>query len=429
MNELLINTRPVAAESASWAPAALSALPTEARTQETLRLLVYGAHEAELVLDWWRELEAELDSVPLACSVGWTETWLNVYAETVRPWFIVGCVAGRVCGICLLTESRTRRLLGMPLPTLHLGTAGEPRGESVCVEYNDLLVKPEYRHEFSRQLLKLMLQEPAWSELHLEGIPALPAESGPLLEAAQSAVEQQADSAIRQRPLQLQVRERECRYFDLQAARETDSDILSQLGRSTRSNLKRRLKQVGSTQVEWAESASQATDIFTQLVELHQARWNSVGQPGAFASGRFLRFQQEWISHAWDRGEVALARVQANGETMGCLYFLVDRGRLLDYVSGFADFQEFGSPGLLSHYLCMEEALKRDYIAYDFLVGEKRHKENLGKSQQVLQWVTCTRPNWKHNLHEKLRAGKHLVRNLLSRNKTDAQQSQMTDTQ
>ncbi len=407
----------------------MSAVPTEERGPESLRLLVYGAHETELVLSWWRELEAELESVPLACSVGWTETWLRVYAETVRPWFIVGSVADRVCGICLLTESRSRRLLGMPVTSLHLGTAGEPLGESVCVEYNDLLAKPEYCQDFVRQLLELVVQEPAWSELHLEGIPALSVEQGSLLEAAQAIVGQSPNAAEHKKQLQLQVRERECRYFDLQATRESGSDILSQLGRSTRSNLKRRLKQVGSTRVEWAESAPQAEDIFTQLVALHQARWNSVGQPGAFARERFLRFQQEWISYAWDRGEVALARIHTATDTMGCLYFLVDRGRLLDYVSGFADFQEFGSPGLLSHYLCMEEALKRDYRAYDFLVGEKRHKENLGKSQQMLQWVTCTRPNWRHRLHDTLRTGKQLIHNLLSRNRPDAQQPQNTDTQ
>ncbi len=95
-------------------------------------------------------------------------------------------------------------------------------------------------------------------------------------------------------------------------------------------------------------------------------------------------------------------RVRHQGTTVGCLLLLNDRGRLLDYLSGLADFEQKPSPGLISHYLCQCEALKRGYSAYDFLVGDKRHKDNLSTQTQILTWTRWARPILKNHLVEVL---------------------------
>ena len=185
--------------------------------------------------------------------------------------------------------------------------------------------------------------------------------------------------------------------------------------KSTKSNLKRKIKAIRGLELEWANTLQEANNIFAELIELHQARWNSAGLPGAFHSSRFLNFQKSLITKLFDRNQVVLFRVKDQKATIGCLLLLVDQNRLLDYVSGFAPFEKGTSPGLVTHYLCMEEALKRGYDAYDFLVGDKRHKENLGKSETTLTWYTLRRKTWKHFAINSLRKIKNLISSLLSK--------------
>ncbi|MDB4731430.1 GNAT family N-acetyltransferase, partial [bacterium] len=107
--------------------------------------------------------------------------------------------------------------------------------------------------------------------------------------------------------------------------------------------------------------------------------------------------------------KVILFRVQHEEQTVGALMLLVDQNRMLDYLSGFADFSEKPSIGLITHYLCMEEGLKRGFDAYDFLVGEKQHKDNLSTHKNQLCWLSYSRPSMKNSTMKTLRKVKHFM--------------------
>jgi CelD/BcsL family acetyltransferase involved in cellulose biosynthesis len=332
----------------------------------------------------WAALEQQLDRVPLAASSAWTETWLRHYGDLVTARVAVARSAGRVCGMCLMTDARSQRAGPFRLRTRHLGTAGEPQADSVCVEYNSVLAAPEQQVQVTQAVWQSLQQDAGWDELRLDGFDE------------QTCIAEIGDASI-------QWERRVSRYFDLDAAREGESGILERLGGNTRSQLRRTLKKYGSLDVQWATSLNDADDILGELVELHQARWQAVGQPGAFASRRFLDFQRDLLARLVPDERVVLVRVRHDGETVGCLMLLNDRGRLLDYLSGFADFQRKPSPGIVSHYLCMEEALRRGFSAYDFLVGDKRHKENLSTHTNQLVWGVLRRPSFRNRTIQALR--------------------------
>jgi len=346
-----------------------------------IRLQSFDVNQREAVLEIWRELQQRLGSTSLMCSADWTEIWLKHYQDSITVRFVVGYKQEQVCGICLLSESKHHRIGPVTVRTLHLGTAGELHGESVCVEYNDILCEPRYRNEFVCELQKLIHKQGSWDQFRLDGINTEANKPWPLYENNDSGSSQ----------VTVQSRVRESRYFDLEHCRAEGGDILSLLGKSTRSNIRRRIKKLDEINLEWAETTEQANDIFAELIDLHQARWKKEGEPGAFASSRFTGFQKDLIARLLPQQKVVLCRMKAGTQTIGCLYLLVDKNRLLDYVSGLASFEEVPSSGLISHYLCMNQAMQRGYDAYDFLVGEKRHKENLGKSANQLQWVVCER--------------------------------------
>lgn len=344
------------------------------------------AHDLSLRLEpWsasalteWRCLERRIGDVPLAASSGWTAAWVNAYGDALDVRIALAEHTGGTCGVALVCRSREQRVGPWRLHTWHVGTAGETAGESACVEYNALLVEDGRRRDFAQRLVELAKAERGIDEVRLDGFDA--ATAADLLDALPGA----------------DVTHRASRYCDLRAIRERGATVMESLGGSTRSSLRRALKKSGAIEVTQARSVAEADDILTELIELHQARWQAAGRPGAFASARFTRFQRELVTRLLPEERIVLLRVRNASRTIGCLLLLVDRGRLLDYLSGFAAFDQTPSPGIVTHYLAMERALAQGYSAYDFLVGDKRHKANLATHARDLIWATWRRPTWKN---------------------------------
>jgi len=371
--------------------------------EESLELALRPAEEEEVCLKQWEVLEQQLGHDRLTSQVVWVRGWLSQYRDLVACRFAVGKAGGRVVGIALVVTSNHQRRGPFTLRTVHLGTAGEPQAHSVVVEFNTLLVEQAWEKAFIDKLLNTLGAEAGgWDEIRLDGIDPNDWKS----------IERFVPSFDCEVVKHAVVKER--RYCDLAALRDRGGDVLSMLGSSTRSNIKRRLKQYKALEVEWAKDLPEAVAIFEELQFLHQDRWQKAGGTGAFASERFTRFQRGLLEDLFDDGRVVVFRARDGQQTIGCLFLLVEQGRLLDYLSGFAPFEQGTSPGLVTHYLCMQEALKRGYLAYDFLIGEKRQKENLGKSVGELHWVSWNCVTWKLRLCDAFRWARGGIRPLLN---------------
>jgi len=351
-------------------------------------LRAFSGSDLDQGLQEWRGIESRLGDVPLMCSHLWTSTWLRVYRDLIPSTILIASQNGEAIGAALVTRGAGQKSGPVPLRTLHIGTAGEPLGQSVCVEYNDVLVDRAHRPAFIALLQDWLKAQTRVDEIRLDGWSTANAE-----EWSSS--------------LPMECRTRDCAYFDLSLVRD-DVEPLQLLGRSTRQNLRRLVRKYGRIEMTWAESLEDADDILSELISLHQARWNASGEPGAFASRRFEEFQRQLLVQGFSDRKVVLFRARHEGETIGCLFLLVDRGRMLDYLSGFASFDRKPSPGLITHYLCLTEAAHRGYRAYDFLVGDKRHKDNLSTDVQQLTWTTWRRPTLRNKAIALLKTVKKL---------------------
>jgi CelD/BcsL family acetyltransferase involved in cellulose biosynthesis len=348
----------------------------------------------------WRELEFRL-AAPLpevgprpvpsyACSADWTANWLRHYGAIV-PHKILTLTSdsGQVHGVCLVAQSKIRKG-PFVLKQWHLGTAGEPGGHSVCVEYNRTLCDAAHHAEF-RSLIAEWLLAHGRDGVALDGLaPEEWAGFAPHLPSAKALAVPS-------------------KYFDLTKARTAGTDVLSQLGRSTRQNLRRKLRDYGDVETTWAEDVETAHEIFDELVELHQARWQAIGKPGSFSSERFTAFQRDLLTQWIPQKRIVAFRVRHAGETVGCLVLLIDGRRVLDYFSGFISFEKKPSPGMVTHLLCMQEALARGYDAYDFLVGDKQHKDNLSTDETSILWAEQQPNTWKLRAFHAVRETKRAV--------------------
>lgn len=344
-----------------------------------VRIRLLPADAAERIERLWRRVEDRCPTVPLAASWAWTATWLRHYGDTVDARVAVVERDGDPCAVALLTRA-THRVRGVPVRALHVGTAGEPAADSACVEYNDLLCLPGSRAVALRALTTAIAADGGWDELRIDG--ATDDRLGAHV----------ADATARAR---VERHPRPARWFDLTRP-DADADLASALPSGPRRRLRSSLRAFaarGPLTVEWPTERAAARRILDELVDLHQRRWRDVGEPGAFASARFLGFHRDWLRHDVVHGGAAALRVRCGPDTVGCLYLLRDGDRALFYQSGLARFADNRlRPGLVAHALAMQACREHGLVAYDFLAGDARYKRDLATDHTDLLWTRVQRP-------------------------------------
>ena len=260
----------------------------------------------------------------------------------MQATFAFGKQDNQLIGAALITKA-THRIRGIPIPSLHLGTAGEPGEETAYVEYNRLLVAPENLDAFANALIHTLQHQFRWSELRLDGF--VPEHADALIRAGANA------------GLQFRVDEKKSPAFDFQkAADEGYQDIISALGKKTRKNIRRSLRlfdsNFGQCSIEWAETAEQARDILRELINLHQKRWERVDSLALFkliASGNIMRNLIEALS-LWPQGSLIVFRLKQGETTIGCLFNFIEEGRhVMIYKTGFPRFDDNQDGTWISH--------------------------------------------------------------------------------
>lgn len=342
-------------------------------------LEIHTSNERDFVLARWRELEERFPDRGLMCSSDWTEIWLRTYGDTVPHRFVLAWngTADRICGICLLTEGVSQSDGPVPLRTLHVGTAGEPERDSVCVEYNRLLVDPNCERAFKQRLVEYLNAQSGIDQWNLDGF------------------DESDITDFQAEPSELNVRTETAHWCDLAQLRDEGKDILSGLRSDTRRRVRRSLESYEGLRVEWADTLVHARDIFDELVRLHQSRWTSLGKSGSYASPLFRKFHGDLLDLLINDGRMILFRVRSGSATVGCVQLLIDRGRVLLYQCGWVRAYGKHSPGVVVDYLAMCECLERGYDAYDFLAYETQHKRHLSNASHNLIWARKRHPRFK----------------------------------
>jgi len=339
-----------------------------------IAISVLAGAERDAARDRWTALEQAVERPALSCSWAWTETWLAHYGDVVPHRFLLGSADGEPRGIALLTQAPRRPLRPR---TLHLGTAGEPPGSSVYVERNALLTAADDRPAFATALLDHLLAEGGWDRMRFDGMRAEDADA--LLQGRAGVTREQQESPV----------------ADLTAG----DDVVDALSSSRRQRVRRALRGFGDVDAEWAETPEQARAILDELIALHQARWTAEGAPGAFASDRFTAFHRALVERLLPEGRVALLRVHRGGQVVGCLYGLVEDGRLLFYQSGLRRYEDNRlKTGVVAHVAFMRACRDRGLTVYDFLAPAVRYKEELSTRAERLVWAELARPGWRNRL-------------------------------
>lgn len=158
--------------------------------------------------------------------------------------------------------------------------------------------------------------------------------------------------------------------------------------------LDRKLKK--QCRVEVVDLATQAdvAQAIDTFIEMHQRRWETVGDDGAMGNARSRAFHRDVAAAFKARGWLELSVLNIDDRPAFALYGFTMAKRFQFYLSGVGADTDLRrhSPGLLHHMYTMQRMVGEGVRIYDFLRGTERYKYDLG-AVDVPNWgVTVQRP-------------------------------------
>ncbi|WP_082364096.1 GNAT family N-acetyltransferase [Rhodopseudomonas sp. AAP120] len=351
----------------------------------------------------WRDLEARA-APSFFRSWLWIGTWLAHLPKDAEPHLVTAVMSGQTVGMAVLCRRKTWRLAFRPRARWFLHETGDLRFDRLAIEYNGIVADRSAGDAVFMECVDRVIGHLGRSDqLVLSGITA------DLAAAADCAA---ADAGLLADVTNVDT----AHWVDFDEVRRLGKDYRASLGRNTRqavSRTSRLYEERGPVAHRVVDTVPEALAAFSDLAELHNARW---GRKGAFANPAFRPFHEDLIARGVPTGAVRISRTTVGDQTIGVLYNFIQDGEILQYQSGFL-YQEDAKlkPGLLSHVLAIEDGLSRGERGYDFMAGSAAHKSRLGNAKRTLKRIVVGRDTIERRVELMVRRGKRALAELRNR--------------
>ncbi len=323
--------------------------------------------------DAWRQLSAQCPLV----SPEWMLTWWKHYGQG-SELCVVLCLddADEVVGIAPFMR------VGGKL-TKKWKFLGSGR---VCTDYASILARPDREGDVYRAIAQFLhqrcKQDNFWhgNRLSMEGVEKNSHGSVALQQELLSQGFQ-----VWETPLEATV------AMDLPATFELWCKGLSS---QARRKAKRVMQRMDAKEVLFESLASDSgiNSRFDDLMRLHQARRNMLGQSGCFHEGRFGEFLHEAALRLAQHGQATLELCRDDQGVIACHLILQRPGMAYMYCSGVAPDRMDIEPGHLLTVNAVRRAIEDGMRGYDFLRGEERYKFFWGGQRQLLTTIHAAPP-------------------------------------
>lgn len=157
----------------------------------------------------------------------------------------------------------------------------------------------------------------------------------------------------------------------------TWDEYLAGISKSHRKQLRQLERRVvESDRVQWhrATTAAEFEQAWPVLVDLHQRRRRSLGEPGCFASRVFHDFHYEVATRLLGRNQLRLSWMELDGTPAAAEYHFADPTATYAYQGGVDPDRLAEEPGRLSTILCLKAAIAEGHKQLDFLRGDEPYK-------------------------------------------------------
>ncbi len=241
----------------------------------------------------------------------------------------------------------------------------------VCTDYLSVLCKPGWESKSTKALahwLSLEINreghENGWDQIELEGI-----------DAHDGTMHRLSDELLRYGSLVHCRPGMPCWRVTLP---DNWEDYLRKLSKSHRKELRalrRRFFDSGRATLRTARSESELDEGWRTLIDLHQRRRRSLGDPGCFAAPRFEEFHRDVVRRLLPSGQLRLHWLELDGQPIAAEYHLAgDNGVIYAYQSGI-EIEALGfAPGRLITLAILRQAIAEGYRCFDLLRGDEPYK-------------------------------------------------------
>jgi len=120
------------------------------------------------------------------------------------------------------------------------------------------------------------------------------------------------------------------------------------------------------------------------LVDLHQRRRQSLGEPGCFSSPPFTRFLHEAAAELLKTGNLEVSWLELDGKPAAVDFNLLDDDNVYTYQSGMDPEVLSQSPGNLLTTAELKRAIEQQRHTYDLLRGDEPYKAHWGAASHAL---------------------------------------------
>jgi len=348
----------------------------------------------------WDELLDHSDQRAFFLRWAWSQLWWRTFRPPHSHLFIILCrdSQGRLTGLAPLYWKQRRTAGIRHLRELHFLGTGIYAQTS---EYLDVVARRGYERAVADAVAGFLRRDPEWDRVCLTEVPA----DSTVLPLLQQALGEAAQITGCNRSY----------YVDTSTDWET---FTTRLTKSARENIFRRRRRIFKTfesEFRLVDSAGELEPAMDALVRLHQARWQTKGEPGAFALNGAEQLLREAARFAFRDGRLRLWTLSLNKKVAAALLGFVDNGVLHAFQSGFDPaYTHIGLGGVMNG-LCISASVEDKVVDYyDFMGGIDAYKQSWTKTSWDSVSMTWLRPG-RHSqtfkiIEQATRLGKALVR-------------------
>jgi len=149
---------------------------------------------------------------------------------------------------------------------------------------------------------------------------------------------------------------------------------LSKTARKRFRRIQRRLLDSGRAVLRQITTKGQLSEAFEVLIDLHQRRRETFGQPGCFVSPRFTAFHRDVAERLLVRGQMLMHVLDVDGRPAAVEYGFAGGGVIYAYQSGMDPARLDLEPGHAATVAMLRWAINNGYRAYDLLRGDEPYK-------------------------------------------------------
>ncbi len=329
--------------------------------------------------DAWLALLADCQTPEPVLAPQFAFTWWQHYGNDRSLAVMAFFSDGKLVGLAPLCKRNHRYTFGLVFSRLEFIGASEADQDGVWLDYLNLIAKVGYEQAVAEAFI-IALTEQLFGKVDecvlemMDGDAQITA----LIEQAAQDVSLECDVT----------HAADAAYIKLPADWETYMATLPKKKRYSLRSARRDFElwlQDRTARMHTATDAESLRKGMAILRNLHSARWQQQGQPGAFSYARFVAFHEQYTRSLLDANKLRLQWLTVDDEPVAALYQFVGENKIYFYQNG----RQMGLPnkvriGIVILMMAIEQAMERGIREFDLLAGDARYKKLFANASRPL---------------------------------------------